>query len=60
MVLTDGVINGAEDRWLREVLADCQGESAREMARSILESAMINTGRDDDMTVITICISTRL
>ena len=60
VVLTDGVINGAEDRWLREVLADCQGESAREMARSILESAMKNTGRDDDMTVITICISTRL
>ena len=60
VVLTDGVINGSEDKWLREILADCDGENARDMAKHILESAMKSTGRDDDMTVITICISTRL
>lgn len=56
VLASDGVADAADDTWLQNFLSDFSGESAKELAAAIMNSAFSRYGRSDDMTVMTVFI----
>ena len=52
VLVTDGVADGVEDRWLQEHLESYRGESPRELAMTLLEDP--HARRDDDRTAVVV------
>ena len=59
VMVSDGVNQGSNDKWLRDFLTDCESDDPVEISRSILASATEKFGKADDMTVLTIRTSER-
>ena len=59
VIASDGVTDGRGDEWLRRAIGEAGDETPRALARSILEKATVFTGREDDMTVITVTVKQR-
>jgi serine/threonine protein phosphatase PrpC len=58
IMFSDGVADGAEDApWLLELLCREPPENTEEYAKSILEAAPKGEGREDDMSVTVIRVS---
>ncbi|MGM9522321.1 MAG: SpoIIE family protein phosphatase [Oscillospiraceae bacterium] len=54
IMISDGVIAGGSDKWLKELIAKYEGSDPKELSRKILEAAVINSGCSDDMTVLAV------
>lgn len=59
LMLTDGVTDGEEDEWLREMLTGFDGVSPKELARKILEESAAHAASPDDRTVIVLQVCRR-
>lgn len=57
LMVTDGITDGDEDAWLRQMLGQYHGESPRELAQGVLASP--GAGREDDRTVVALRLSNR-
>lgn len=56
LLASDGVADAADDTWLQTFLSDFSGESAKELAAQLMNSAFSRYGRSDDMTIMTVFI----
>lgn len=54
VMVSDGVTQGGDDRWLRSLISDYESDDPVEISRSILASSTERFGKSDDMTVLTI------
>ena len=59
VIVSDGVTAGNDDSWLCEAISKFEGDEPRELAGSIIETAVAKNGAEDDMTVIAIFVSER-
>lgn len=59
LMLSDGVLEGGDDKWLREKLSAFQGQDVKTFAAELLSAAMDAHGGEDDMTVLCILLSHR-
>ncbi|MBQ3404214.1 MAG: SpoIIE family protein phosphatase [Oscillospiraceae bacterium] len=58
-IMSDGIISGNEDSWLKKGLSEYDGGSVRELAKSILEESIHVHGKTDDMTILTLQLENR-
>ncbi len=59
LVASDGVIAETNDAWMRELLAQFEGNDAKLLARKALQTAYSRYGAGDDMTVLAVRIEKR-
>ncbi len=59
VIVSDGVTVGLEDAWLCDTISKFVGDEPRELASSIIDTAIAKNGAEDDMTVITIFVADR-
>ena len=59
VLVSDGVADGGEDGWLRELTAGFEGESPKDLARMIMEESEKRAGAADDRTVVAIGLKKR-
>lgn len=59
VIVSDGTLGNSDDAWLRKLISTYEGTSPKTLSRSILETAAAKYGQDDDMTVLTVCMSHR-
>ncbi len=59
LILSDGVLCGKDDTWLRELLASDSLSGAKDLAKAVLESSAERFGAGDDMTVLALALETR-
>ena len=59
VMLSDGVTAGADDRWLRELIASRDGTDMTELAEAILAEAKSRCADRDDMTVLAVAAEER-
>ena len=54
ILITDGILCGREDDWLRELLSHCDSSSPSELAGRIMRESQLKTQGEDDGTVLAI------
>ena len=59
VLASDGVADGGDDGWLRELVAAFDGESPRELARAVMEESEKRVGPADDRTTVVIQLKRR-
>ena len=59
LLVSDGVTDAGEDGWLRELVAQFDGKSPKELARMVMEESEKRTGAADDRTVVVISLKKR-
>jgi len=59
LIASDGVLAERDDQWIREILAGCDGEETKALARRALEAAAARFGGADDMTALAIRVEER-
>lgn len=59
VMVSDGISNGREDRWLLQVLEQFDGLSPQELAQRIMADSRDNGGGADDRTVIAVKLEVR-
>jgi stage II sporulation protein E len=59
VLISDGVLSGTDDKWLRELISSFSDTDPKALARKILERSMELNGDMDDMTVLAIRIDDR-
>lgn len=58
VMLTDGVCDGSDDKWVREILEERTGESPKEIALRLVQGAAMR-GAQDDLTALVVRIERR-
>ena len=58
-LITDGIIAGGADQWLRDRLTAFDGSSPKALAQALLEESLAQGGTEDDRTVLVIKIVRR-
>ena len=59
VMVSDGISNGREDRWLRQAVTEFDGHSPRELAQKIMADSREQVGGGDDRTVIVLRLDAR-
>lgn len=59
LIVSDGVIQGREDAWLRQQLEQYGGEDMKTFARGVLRRSLEEGGGGDDMTVLALRVDER-
>ena len=59
LLITDGVVSGKDDLWLRAMLAEFDGLSPQELAARVLAESGKRSGGGDDRTVIALKVDVR-
>ena len=59
VLVSDGVSQEKDDKWLRTLLNGHTGTAAKELAREIAEAAIERGGHEDDKTVLTVLVEER-
>ena len=59
LIASDGVLAEKDDRWLRQLLASCDGMETKDIARQALRAATARFGGADDMTALAIRVEVR-
>lgn len=59
VLLSDGVLGGEDDAWLRAVLENYAGNSPGELSEQITTAAAARNGEADDMTVIALRLESK-
>lgn len=58
VMLSDGILCGEEDDWLRQIISTYPGESPNELARLLLQASQQHCDAEDDATVLAIHLCT--
>ena len=56
LLCSDGVADPAGDEWLQDLFAAWEDGLPKDLARRVLREGVVQRGRQDDMTVIAICL----
>jgi len=59
VLVSDGISQEKNDKWLRTLLIDYTGTEPKELAREIAEAAIERSGHEDDKTVLAVFIEER-
>jgi stage II sporulation protein E len=59
VIVSDGVTAGLDDAWLCEAISKYDGNEPRELAGTIIDTAVTKNNAEDDMTVIAIFVEER-
>ncbi|MEG2000811.1 MAG: SpoIIE family protein phosphatase, partial [Evtepia sp.] len=59
LLLTDGVLGGDNDAWLRHMISEYDGKSPGELAEKVMKESKKQTGGTDDGTVIAVRLEKR-
>ncbi len=59
LLVSDGIADGTEDGWLRELMTQFDGESPKELARLVMEESEKRVGAADDRTAVVITLKKR-
>lgn len=60
VIISDGVLDSADDEWLRQLILQWDGSLPRELSTRIVDAAIARSGgEEDDMTVIVIQVTER-
>ncbi|MDD4715240.1 MAG: SpoIIE family protein phosphatase [Oscillospiraceae bacterium] len=59
VLISDGILAGGEDGWLRAAIASHTSGSPRDLARSIIEESETRAGSGDDKTVMVLTVEPR-
>ena len=57
VLVSDGVLCGRGDSWLRSLLADASGGDPRQLAEAVLQISRRETGGEDDGTVLVLSLT---
>ncbi len=59
VIASDGVVSDGEDLWLRKLIEETDGSDMKQLAGSVVQSAISAYGRNDDMTALAIKVEVR-
>ena len=59
VIASDGVVSDGKDLWLRKLLEQTDGADMKTLAGSVVQSAVREYGRNDDMTALAIKVEVR-
>lgn len=59
VIASDGVVSDGKDLWLRELLEKADDSDMKELASKVVQSAVREYGRNDDMTALAIKVEVR-
>lgn len=59
VIASDGVVSDGEDLWLRKLIEETDGADMKSLAGSVIQSAIREYGRNDDMTALAIKVEVR-
>lgn len=59
VLISDGILGGGEDDWLRGMIATHKSGGPRDLARSIIEESESRVGGGDDKTVMVLTVESR-
>jgi len=59
VMLSDGVADPEDDGWVRELIAGCQGDSPKELARALMAESEKRVGPADDRTAVVVHVEER-
>lgn len=59
VIASDGVVSDGEDLWLRKLIEETDGADMKQLAGSVVQSAIQIYGRNDDMTALAIKVEVR-
>ena len=54
LLVSDGVCDAGDDDWVREKLLAFDGESPKELARTVMEESEARVGAADDRTAVAV------
>jgi stage II sporulation protein E len=57
LMISDGVSDGTDDGWLKDMVSGFNGENPKELALSVAEQAVSKNGEKDDITAIVVKLS---
>ncbi len=59
VMISDGILPDGDDTWLRSLILSFHGDSPKELAGEIVETARSRFGGGDDMTALTVSVQKR-
>ena len=59
VIASDGIVSDGKDLWLRELLEASDGKDMKSLAGSVVQTAVREYGRNDDMTALAIKVEVR-
>ena len=59
VIASDGIVSDGKDLWLRELLASNDGSDMKALAGAVVQSAVREYGRNDDMTALAVKVEVR-
>lgn len=59
VIASDGIVSDGKDLWLRELLDADQGEDMKSLAGAVVRTAVLEYGRNDDMTALAVKVEVR-
>ena len=59
VIASDGIVSDGKDLWLRELLEADDGSDMKSLAGSVVQSAVREYGRNDDMTALAVKVEVR-
>ena len=59
VIASDGVISDGKDLWLRELLEADDGSDMKALAGTVVQTAVREYGRNDDMTALAVKLEVR-
>ena len=59
VIASDGIVSDGKDLWLRKLLQESDGDDMKTLAGQVVQSAVKEYGRNDDMTALAIKVEVR-
>jgi stage II sporulation protein E len=59
VIASDGIVSDGKDLWLRKLLQETDGTDMKALAGKVVQSAINEYGRNDDMTALAIKLEVR-
>ena len=59
VIASDGIVSDGKDLWLTELLASNDGSDMKALAGAVVQSAVREYGRNDDMTALAVKVEVR-
>ena len=59
VIASDGILSDGRDLWLRELLEADDGSDMKSLAGSVVQKAVREYGRNDDMTALAVKVEVR-
>ena len=59
VIASDGIVSDGKDLWLRELLEASDGVDMKSLAGSVVQTAVREYGRNDDMTALAVKVEGR-